>query len=155
MFNLNIENMAQLQLSFDEVPATPQSSTSVSSFDVDEKVTHRFNITANVLEFLVSQGLFVQDDFEWETAADVWARQHDEVEDGPSWYEVSCAYERLQEAMEQADADASRVQTAEMYVENVYYYYGINSVSKQESPLPYSDFMRACNGFATRYNQIF
>lgn len=157
--------MAQLQISFDQVSSTPLGGGQVvNSSDEDVKVAHRTNsITANisseVLKFMVSQGLFLDDtEFDWEEAAAEWVRQHgDEVEDyyseSPYWYEVSCAYELLQEAMEQADQDAPRVQTAEMYVENVYYYYGINSVCKKQTPLPYSEFMRACDGFATRYHR--
>ncbi|MCQ2345512.1 MAG: hypothetical protein MJZ82_01955 [Paludibacteraceae bacterium] len=173
--------MSQLSFSFDEVPSTQRGSekqvSNVSNnIDVTTsvvKVNHReTNITASILTALVDGGFFVteEDEFDLHPILIDYAAEHgvkinltladaEECEQYEHFLEpFSAQFEsaiyRLREAMENAKEDNDRTgfYSAEQYLNDVYYWYGINSVMRQEGTLSYSEFMRACKGFCNIYN---
>ena len=160
--------MQQLRISFDQVPATaPQSSTAacVCSERTDcKKVSLRkTSITANMVKALCEGGFFTLDEYDFELEPvvveyaatqgvrvdlDAASREDCDVYDtaiGTYYEQFDYAVEQLREAM--ADAQRNRgygYYSVWEYVEDVYYYYGINATCKGETAIPYSDFIRAC-----------
>lgn len=156
--------MQQLEFSFDQVPATsPQSSTAVSNLNVSKEVTHRFSITANMVRALCEGGFFTLDEYDFElepVAIDYAAAQgvtidlqkaSEQDEDiyntaiGQYYEELDGAVERLREAMQQAQTSRGYgYYSVWEFVEDVYYFYGINATCAGEDVIPYRDFIRAC-----------
>lgn len=165
--------MAQLSISFDQVPSTSNGGgKQVSNFSDVKVALRETGITANVISALADGGFFITEEDEFDlhpividyaaahgvkinlTLADAMECAAYESALAPFYEVLEGAVERLRTAMENAkdSNDRTGFYSVEDYLDDVYYWYGINSTIAHERPLGYSEFMKACKGFCTIYN---
>lgn len=162
--------MAQLSISF----GIESGEQPINKQVINEKVTHRFSITANVMQALVDGGVLDMEYIDTEDVENIvssyaaiegirlnWNATRKEEREYDAQMEqltetFAQAADRLKEAVNDAlEAEPRGYYSRAEFVESVWHHLGMNATRRDEGHFPYYQFMNICKNYINEPQNIY